>query len=146
VRAAAICLLIAAGCLGGCAYLPPLFLARPWLIGVERMVNDPALALPFTNRFIADLSAMPNTQVVFLNTYQNAFLFESWRGNKLRVVTWLRGERACMSITYWITQSGLTQSALGMVVPPLPAGLETDAACVDRAATDFYASLVVMGL
>jgi hypothetical protein len=102
--------------------------------------------LPFTNRFLADLAAMPNTQVVYLGKADNAFLFNAWRGNKLRVATWLHGDRACMAITYWVTQLGVQQGVFGLVVPPLPAGIEPDAACVDRAATDFYVALVAQGL
>jgi hypothetical protein len=152
VSALVICLLILAGGLGGCTIPAPASLAVPWMIGIERMANDAPPLLPFTNRFLADLAAMPNTQVVYLGAPENAFLFNAWRGNRLRVAPWLRSEgglrseRTCMSMTYWITQAGQSQDTFGLVVPKLPAGSEPDSACVDRAASDFYAALVVQGL
>jgi hypothetical protein len=146
VRAPVICLLIGASLLGGCVAPAPAPLAGPWMIGIERMANDAPLVLPFTNRFLADLAAMPNTQVVYVGTPENAFLFDAWRGNRLRVAPWLHSERSCMSMTYWVTQAGQSQGTFGLVVPSLPAGLEPDSACVDRAAGDFYAALVVQGL
>jgi hypothetical protein len=38
------------------------------------------------------------------------------------------------------------QGVFGLVIPPMPAGVEPDSACVDRAATQFYQSLVRQGL
>jgi hypothetical protein len=142
--------MIAAGFLGACAQpagvAGPVSLAQQWMIGVERMQGDPLPQLPFTNRFIADLAAMPNAQVVYLGTAENAGLFGSWSGGRLRVSPSLRGERSCMTVTYTIFQSGEQQGVFGLVIPPPPAGTEPDSACVDRAAGTFYQALAVQGL
>jgi hypothetical protein len=55
-------------------------LNNPWMLGIERMHDDPEPQLPFTNRFIADLAAMPRTQVVFVGTDRNSFAFNAWSG------------------------------------------------------------------
>jgi hypothetical protein len=137
-----------AGCVqtqpGGTAAMPAL--SKPWMLGIERMRVDPEPQLPFTNRFIADLSAMPNVQVVFLGSERNSFLFNGWSGGKVLVSPWLHGEGNCMTLTYTIFQAGEQQGVFGLVIPPMPAGVEPDSACVDRAATQFYQSLVRQGL
>jgi hypothetical protein len=117
-----------------------------WMLGIERMRDDPELQLPFTNRFIADLAAMPRTQVVFVGTARNSFAFNAWSGDKVLVSPWLHAEGNCMNIAYTIFQTGQQQAAFGQIVPALPAGTEPDSACVDRAAVLFYRTLVIQGL
>jgi len=124
----------------------PVALSKPWMFGVETMRGDPEPQLPFTNRFIANLSAMPNVQVVYLGGEGNRFLFSAWTGNKVLVSPWLRAGGNCMDLTYTLFQSGEQQVVLGLVVAPLPAGTEPDSACVDRATTQFYQALVVQRL
>jgi len=142
-------LLVAAG-LAGCVQQGgapgPTALSQAWMLGIERMKNDPAPQLPFTNRFIADLAAMPRVQVVFLGETRNNPLFEAWSGGKILVSSWLHGEGNCMNLTYTIFQSGEQQSVYGLVIAPLQAGVEPDSACVDRAASQFYQALVTQGL
>jgi hypothetical protein len=121
----------------------PVPLAQTWMFGIETMRGDPEPQLPFTNRFIADLSAMPRVQIVYVGSERNDFLFNAWKGNKVLVSPWLHGEGNCMNLAYTVFQSGEQQGLLGIVVPPLPAGTEPDSACVDRAATQFYQALVV---
>ena len=144
-------LLLAAG-MAGCVQTQPggspamPVLGKPWMLGIERMHADPEPQLPFTNRFIADLSAMPNVQVVFLGSDRNSFLFNSWSDAKVLVSPWLHGEGNCMTFTYTIFQSGEQQAVFGLVIPPTAAGAEPDPACVDRAATQLYQALVHQGL
>ena len=149
VTALAKVLLVAAG-VAGCAQLggvpAPTALSKPWMLGIERMRDDPAPQLPFTNRFIADLTAMPRTQVVFLDNDRNSFLFNGWSGGKVLVSPWLHGEGNCMELTYTIFQSGEQRVVFGLVVAPMPTGSEPDSACVDRAAAQFYQTLVKQGL
>jgi hypothetical protein len=141
-------------CLSGCVVEPvvavpgpaPSVLSRQWMIGIERMADDPGPRLPMTNRMIADLAAMPMAQVVFLGVAKNDFQFSAWQGPKLRVVPWLHGENHCMNISYTLFDQGHQQGLFGLVVAPLPAGVEPDSACVDRAASQFYQALVVQGL
>ncbi len=121
-------------------------LSKPWMFGIERMRADPEPQLPFTNRFIMDLSAMPNVQVVFLGGDRNSSLFNAWSGGKVLVSPLLHGEGNCMTLTYTIFQAGEQQAVFGLVIPPTPAGAEPDSACVDRAATQFYQALVKQGL
>ena len=121
----------------------PAALPTTWMIGIEVMRDDVPPTLPFTNRLLADFAAMPNTQVVYLGTAQNEFLFSAYRGNKLRLGAWLHGGGACMTATYTIYQSGVQMDRLGLVVPKLQAGAEPYSACVDRFATDFYQALVL---
>ncbi len=116
------------------------------MFGVETMRGDPAPKLPYTNRFIAELSAMPNVQVVYVGNERNNFLFGAWTGEKVLVSPWLRAEGNCMNLTYTIFQSGEKQAVFGLVVAALPAGIEPDSACVDRAATRFYQALVTQRL
>jgi hypothetical protein len=137
--------------LSGCHPLPAgvapaTALRQTWMIGVERVRDDPGLQLPYTNRMIEDLAAMPNVQVVFVGDPRNSAPFAAWTGGKLLVSPWLHGEGTCMNITYTIFDSGQRQRPFGLVVPALPAGQEPDSACVDRAATEFYRALVVQGL
>lgn len=143
-------LLLSAAGITGCAQpsgtLGPAALSKPWMLGIERMRGDPEPQLPFTNQFIADLAAMPNVQVVFLGSDRNNFAFHAWSGDKLRVSPWLHGEGNCMNLTYTIVQSGQQQAVFGQVVPLLPAGVEPDSACVDRAAGEFYQTLAKQGL
>ena len=136
----------AAGCMQPIGVPWPSALSRSWMFGVETMRGDPAPQLPFTNRFIADLSAMPNVQVVYLGEERNSFLFNAWTGEKVLVSPWLHGEGNCMNLTYTIFQSGQKQAVLGLVVAPMPAGNEPDSACVDRAVTQFYQALVTQRL
>ena len=134
------------GCYPPAGVSPPVTLQRGWMIGIERMRGDPGLQLPYTNRMILDLAAMPNVQVVYVDDPRNSAPFASWQGGKLLVSPWLHGEGNCMNITYTILVSGQQQPAFGLVVPPLPAGQEPDSACVDRATTELYQALVVQGL
>ncbi len=142
--------MLAANTLAACAQpagVPgPTSLSRQWMIGIERMQGDPLPQLPYTNRFIADLAAMPNIQVVYLGTPENAGLFASWPGGRLTVSPRLRAERSCMTITYSIFQTGQPQGVFGLIIPPPPAGVEPDPVCVDRAAGAFYQALAVQGL
>ena len=135
-----------AGCAqsGGVRETPAL--SKPWMLGIEQMRGDAPLELPFTNRFIADLSAMPNAQVVFLGNDRNGLLFNAWSGGKILVSPWLHREGACMNVIYTIFRSGQQQAVLGLAIAPVPAGAEPDAACVDRAAGQFYQALVAQGL
>jgi hypothetical protein len=119
-------------------------LQRTWLFGVERMRGDPEPQLPFTNRFIEDLSAMPNVQVV--SAADNQAAFSGWTRPKLLVSPWLHGEGNCMNITYTLFDVGQQQGTFGQIIPRMPAGVEPDAACVDRAAAEFYRTLVIQGL
>jgi hypothetical protein len=121
-------------------------LSKPWTLGIERMHGDPEPQLPFSNRFIADLAAMPRVQVVFLGPDRNSFAFSAWSDGKVLVEPWLHGEGNCMNFTYTIFQSGQQQGVFGQVVPTMPAGVEPDSACVDRAAGQFYQTLVMQGL
>ncbi|CAH2600548.1 protein of unknown function [Rhodovastum atsumiense] len=116
------------------------------MFGIERMRDDPLPLLPSTNRFLATLAAMPRVQVVYLDADHNARLFDAYTGNKLRVLSWLRGEGHCMEITYTISQAGQQGGAFGLVIPALPAGQEPDPVCVDRAASLFYQALARQGL
>ena len=116
------------------------------MFGIDRMGGDPEPQLPFTNRMIADLAAMPNVRVVSLDSYRNVPLFQSWQGGRVLVSPWLHGEGNCMNITYTIFQEGEREAVFGLVIPPTPAGQEPDSACVDRATTQFYQALVIQGL
>lgn len=62
------------------------------------------------------------------------------------VTPWLGAEGNCMTITYTIFEAGQQQAVFGVVVPTMPAGTEPDPSCVDRAAAQFYRSLVLQGL
>jgi hypothetical protein len=88
-------------------------LRQRWMFGVERMRGDPEPQLPYTNQFIANLSAMPSVQVVYVGDERNMFAFNAWTGDKVLVSPWLRGEGNCMNITYTIFQSGQQQSVSG---------------------------------
>ncbi len=121
-------------------------LSKSWMLGIERMRGDPGPELPFTNRFITDLSAMPKTQVVFLGSDRNGFLFNAWSGGKVLVSPWLHHDGTCMTLTYTIYLSGQQQAVFGLVIAPAPAGAEPDSACVDRAAGQFYQALAAQGL
>jgi hypothetical protein len=121
-------------------------LSRVWMLGIERMRGDPEPQLPFTNRFLADLSAMPNVQVIYVGNDRNNFLFNAWKGDKILVSPWLHGEGNCMNLTYTVFQSGQEQAVFGLMIAPMPAGVEPDSACVDRAAVNLYQALVVQGM
>jgi hypothetical protein len=143
--------MVAGASLSGCSQpftntASPTALRHSWMFGVERMRGDPEPQLPYTNRMIADLAAMPNVQVIFIGNERNQSPFASWQAGKLRISPWLYGEGNCMNITYTILQNGQQQPSYGLVIPPLAAGQEPEAACVDRAATQFYQALVVQGL
>jgi hypothetical protein len=147
--ALAMALLVAAGtcgCTQPIGVPGPTALRQPWMLGIEPMRADPEPQLPFTNRFIADLAAMPRVQVVFVGNDLVSFTFNAWSGGKVLVAPWLHGENNCMNLTYTIFQSGEQQAVFGQVVPPMPAGTEPDSACVDRAAAQFYRTLVMQGL
>jgi hypothetical protein len=149
-----LCIGLASGLVAGCVPVPsqspplaaPDALSQRWMIGVERIHNDPLLLAPFTNRFLATLAGMPKVQVIFLGVGQNEHLFSAYAGDKLRVDASLRAGNNCMEITYTINQAGQQQATYGLVVPALPAGPEPDPACVDRAATSFYQALAAQGL
>jgi hypothetical protein len=143
-------LLLSAICMTGCVQPSgtsgATALSKSWMVGIERMRGDPEPQLPFTNRFIADLAAMPRVQVVFLGPDRNSFAFSAWTAGKVLVSPWLHGEGNCMNITYTIFQSGEQEAVFGQVIPPTLAGAEPDSACVDRAAGQFYQTLVLQGL
>lgn len=136
----------AAGCMQPIGTAWPVALSRSWMFGIETMRGDPAPQLPYTNRFIADLAAMPNVQVVWMGEERNSFAFNAWKGEKVLVSSWLRAQGNCMDLTYTIFQSGEKQAVLGLIVGPMPAGTEPDSACVDRAVTQFYQALVTQRL
>ena len=96
------------------------------MFGIEPMRGDPELQLPYTNRFIADLAAMPSVQLTYLGSERNRFAFNAWTGDKVLVATWLRGEGNCMNITYTIFASGQQQAVFGEVVRPMLAGTEPE--------------------
>jgi hypothetical protein len=154
---AMICLLLVASLLGACACQcagpPPVVvssgptsLAQRWMIGIERVQGDVLPVLPYTNRFLADLAAMPNALVVYLGTERNGFLFAADTVRRLRVAPILHGEGNCMTFTYTVYREGQQQATFGLAVPALMAGTESDPACVDRAASEFYWSLARQGL
>lgn len=116
------------------------------MFGIERMRGDPGPQLPYTNQFIDDLAAMPGVQIVYVTDDRNGPAFNAWKGSKVLVSPWLRGEYNCMNITYTIFASGQQQAVFGVVVPAMLAGTEPDSACVDRAAGQLYRMLVVQGL
>jgi hypothetical protein len=134
------------GCVPPVGVQAPTALSKTWMFGIDRMAGDPAPQLPFTNRMIADLAAMPNVQVVYADDYRNAPLFQSWQGGKVLVSPWLHAEGNCMNITYTIFQQGEREAVFGLAISPTPAGQEPDSACVDRATTQFYQALVIQGL
>jgi len=121
-------------------------LSHPGCSESSGCATDPEPQLPFTNRFIADLAAMPKAQVVFLDGVRNSTLFNEWSGGKVLVSPWLHGPDSCMNLTYSIFRSGQQQAVFGLVVAPMPAGVEPASACVDRAAGQFYQALVIQGL
>ncbi len=141
---------LAASLAGSCAPVsyspPPATLSQTWMIGIERMRNDPVLLAPNTNRFLAVLAAMPQVQVVFVGADRNDQMFSAYTGNKLRVYSALRTDNACMEFSTSVFRAGQQVVTYGLVVPPLPAGPEPDSACVDRAAASFYQSMVSEGL
>lgn len=138
--------LMIAGCAQPVGVPAPVSLSRPWMLGIEPMKGDPAPQLPFTNRFITDLAAMPNVQVVYVGTDYNDHTFSNWAGNKVRVSPWLHAEGKCMNLTYAVFQSGQQQAVFGLVVARPPAGIEPESACVNLATTEFYHALVMQGL
>ena len=121
-------------------------LRSSWMFGIERMRGDVEPQLPYTNRFIAELAAMPSVQVVYVGDERGGHAFSAWGGSKLLVSPWLHGESNCMNITYTIFEAGQQQGVFGLAVARMPAGIEPDPACVDRAAAEFYRTLVVQGL
>src|SRR6516225_7990844 len=104
-------------------------LSRVWMLGIERMLGDPEPQLPFTNRFLAGLSAMPNVQVVYVGNDRNSFSFSTWKGDKILVSPWLHGEGNCMNLTYTVFESGQQQAVFGLMVTAMPAGAEPEPAC-----------------
>ena len=110
------------------------------------MRDDAGPQLPFTNRFIADLSAMPKLNVVYVNDDRNSFLFNTSRDEKVLISPWLHGEGHCMNLTYTVYQSGQQRAVFGLVVPRLLAGVEPDSVCVDRAAAQLYSAMVAQGM
>ena len=138
--------LLPAACVQPVNVPPPVSVATHWTIGVVAMPGDAEPRLPFTNRFILDLSAMPGTSVTFLGTRETGSAFDVAAGDKLRVTPSLHGEGNCMEFNYTVLRDGQQQAVFGLVVPPLPAGTEPASACVDRAATAFYQALVLQGL
>ncbi|MBS0559458.1 MAG: hypothetical protein JSR21_05335 [Proteobacteria bacterium] len=138
---------------GGCACVPcshdshggPFVLHDTWMIGVERMIGDVDPRLPFTNRLLADLAAMPNVQSVYIGTPRNDWPFSAGREWRIRLAPWLYNDAACMTATYTVTVGGQIQGTYGLVTPRLAAGTETDLGCIDRFATAFYLALVRQG-
>lgn len=138
---------IAAG-LAGCQFQPappPPSLDQTWLFGVERVVNDPLILKPVTNRLLADLAAMPNVQVITLADPPNGFDFSAYPANKLRLYPALHAAGHCMEFTYTVYQQGQQLGTFGLVVPALAAGPELDEACTDRAATFLYQAIAGQG-
>ncbi len=151
--AALLSMLGAALTLVACAYPPgvasgvggPMYLRHTLLIGIEPMVGDPLPGLPFTNRLLNGLAAMPSTRVVFLGSPRNAWPFGADPVWRLRLSPWLHGEGNCMTAQYTTYAAGQQQGVYGIITPRLAAGTETDLECVDRFATDFYRALVLQG-
>jgi hypothetical protein len=117
-----------AGCVRPSGVSGTTTLSNPWMLGIEWMHDDPEPHLPFTNRFIADLAAMPRTRVVFVGTDRNRFAFNAWSADKVPVSPWLHAEGNCMNVTYTMFQSGQQQAAFGTVVAAMPADVEPDSA------------------
>jgi len=138
--------LLPAACVQPVDVPPPVSMARHWTIGVAPIVGDAEPRLPFTNRFIVDLSAMPNVSVSGLVARQDASAFQVAQGGKLSVAPVLHADGHCMDFSYTVMQEGQQQAVFGLVVPLLPAGTEPSSACVDRAATAFYQALVLQEL
>lgn len=90
-----------AGCVQPSGVRGTTTLSNTWMLGIERMHDDPEPQLPFTNRFIADLAAMPRTQVVFVGTDRNSFAFNAWSGDKLLVSPRLHAEGNCMTLNLY---------------------------------------------
>src|SRR5690348_15245547 len=94
-----------AGCVQPVGVPPATTLSRAWLVGVERMRDDAGPQLPFTNRFIADLSAMPKLNVVYVNDDRYSFLFNTSRDERVLISPWLHSGGHCMDLTYTVYQS-----------------------------------------
>jgi hypothetical protein len=138
--------LLPAACVQPVDVPPPASVVRHWTIGVAPIVGDAEPRLPFTNRFIVDLSAMPNVSVGSLAARQDSSAFEVAHDRKLSVAARLHADGHCMDFSYTVMQEGQQQAVFSLVVPLLPAGTEPSSACVDRAATAFYQALVLQGL
>jgi hypothetical protein len=124
----------------------PTELSQHWLLGMNPMAGDPELLHPFTNRFMADLGGMPGVRAIDLAPSWNAHLFRTSPDDRIEVSTVLHGGGNCMEITYTVYRHGTEHGRFGQVVTPLYAGPEPDGACVDRAATQLYLTLVRAGL
>jgi hypothetical protein len=139
--------------LGGCVCLPctqdshggPFALRQTWMVGMDRMRGDAEPGLPYTNRLLADLAAMPGVQVVYTGTERNAWPFQADPDRRLRLATWLHGGGACMTANYSAYAAGQQEGSYALTTPVLYAGSETDLGCIDRFATDFYLALVRQG-
>ena len=150
--------LVLAGLLAGCAHSDnspcapcavakaPTQLSRHWLLGMGVMTGDAALLRPYTNRFMADLGAMPGVRIIDITPPWNAHLFRSSEDDHIEVVPVLHAEGNCMEITYTVYRHGTEQGRYSVVVTPLYSGPETDGACVDRAATQLYLAMARNGL
>lgn len=110
------------------------------------MRYDAPLQMPYSNRLLADIAAMPNTQVVALSSARNAWDFDAWIGNKIRVETRMRDQGWCMTINYTVMMAGQQSQVYGLVVPEPQFGVQTDPLCVDQAATALYANMARQGL
>jgi hypothetical protein len=145
--------LLADALLAGCAYPPgvasgaggPMYLGHTVMIGIEPMVGDPLPGLPFTNRLLDGLAAMPGVRVVYLGAPRNAWPFDAEEAWRIRLSPWLHGEGYCMTAQYTTYAAGQQQGVYGIITPRLSVGSETDLECVDRFATDFYRALVRQG-
>ncbi len=146
-RLVLLCLLaLAAGCTGGPpGGAQPVALSQRWMIGVEPMTGDALPLLPFTDRLLVDLAAMPDVQAVFVGSTRNAVPFAASAIRRITLRPWLHGEGNCMTASYTVHASGQDLGSYALVTPAPLAGSETDLACIDRFATQFYGSLVRQG-
>lgn len=124
----------------------PTQLSQRWLLGVGTMAGDPKLLRPYTNRFMADLGAMPGVKIVDISPAWNAHYFRTSEDDRIEVVPVLHAEGNCMEITYTVYRHGVEHGRSGLVVTPLYAGPESDGACIDRAATQLYLAMARAGL
>jgi len=115
------------------------------MVGIERVQGDAQPGLPFTNRLLADLAAMPNLQVVYLGTDRNAWPFATDRAWTIRLAAWLHGGGCCMTANYAVHVAGQIEGNYALITPRLVAGTESDLGCIDRFATDFFLALARQG-
>jgi hypothetical protein len=123
----------------------PVVLRGDWMIGIEPVVGDANPLLPYTNRLLTDLAAMPKIQVIYAGSERNAWPFQAQSGQTIGLAPWLHGDGQCMTANYVVRVSGQETGRYSLITPRLTAGTESDIGCVDRFATGFYLALVRQG-